>query len=158
MAGSGSGGAGMRRLLSGALALGVGTAVLGGALTRGDRVFAFQRSNGGGSGTSSNQGLGSASTASVPSAGGRAGALSIGSDNPFDGSRREGMDETRLKMASTERQRMMSREADQILQNAAELQASMSGGADLSREDLFKRADAIEKMARNVKERMKGTR
>ena len=53
---------------------------------------------------------------------------------------------------------MMAKEADLIVQDAAQLQASVAGGADLSREDLFKRADAIEKLARNVKERMKGAR
>ena len=80
------------------------------------------------------------------------------SDYGLESVGRQAMEEKRAKMVMSERQKMMMKEADQILQSAAELQASVSGSADPSREDTFRKAESIEKLARNVKDRMKGSR
>ena len=69
------------------------------------------------------------------------------------------MEEKRGKALNTERQRMIQKEASQLVQAAADLQASVSKGIDgAGREEQARRAEAIEKVARDVKERMKGGR
>ncbi|RXH56587.1 hypothetical protein GRAN_3444 [Granulicella sibirica] len=116
--------------------------------------FGLQRNNGGGA--SSGSIMPGSSLPSASDASGRGGASS--SDYGFDTAGRQAMEEKRAKMIISERQKMMMKEADQILQSAAELQASVSGSADPSREDTFRKAESIEKLARNVKDRMKGSR
>ena len=69
------------------------------------------------------------------------------------------LEEKRGKALNTERQRMMIKEAGQLVQAAADLQASVNKGIEgAGREEQAKRAEAIEKLARDVKERMKGSR
>ena len=69
------------------------------------------------------------------------------------------LEEKRGKAINTERQRMMIKEANQMVQAAADLQVSVDKGIEgAAREEQAKRAEAIEKLARDVKERMKGSR
>jgi hypothetical protein len=69
------------------------------------------------------------------------------------------MEEKRGKALNTERQRMIIRDANQVVQAAADLQVSVNKGIEgAAREEQAKRAEAIEKLARDLKERMKGSR
>ena len=65
----------------------------------------------------------------------------------------------RSNIANAERQRQLTREANQLLQLAAELQLKLSRNKpEVSHEEAMRQIDAIEKLARNVKDRMKGGR
>ncbi len=76
-----------------------------------------------------------------------------------DPTTRHEMEQRRGNMLNIERQRAMVREAGQLVQLAAELQASLAGDPQgAAREEALHRIDTIEKLARNVKERMKGGR
>ncbi len=69
------------------------------------------------------------------------------------------MEEKRSKAVNSERQRLMVKDANQLVQAAADLQASVTKGIEgAGREEQAKRAEAIEKLAKDVKERMKGSR
>jgi hypothetical protein len=74
-----------------------------------------------------------------------------------DVSVRGNMDALRASMANSERQRIITREAAQLLQMAAELQMKIAQNqTGMSQEEMLRQLDAIEKLARNVKDRMKG--
>ena len=76
-----------------------------------------------------------------------------------DSSVRRNLDALRVNMANTERQKMMSRDAALLLRMAAELQMKIAKNeTGLSQEEMLREVDAIEKLARNVKDRMKGVR
>ena len=65
----------------------------------------------------------------------------------------------RSNLLNTERQRVLTIETEQLLRMTAELQVKIaSNTAGLSNDEILKRIDTIEKLARNVKERMKGAR
>ncbi len=73
-------------------------------------------------------------------------------------SRRE-MEEKRGNLLNTERQRAMVREAGQLVQLTAELQVTLARDPQgAAREEAVHRVETIERLARNVKERMKGGR
>jgi len=76
-----------------------------------------------------------------------------------DVSVRGNMDALRASMANSERQKIITREAAQLLQMAAELQLKIAGNAPgMTQEEMVRQVDMIEKLARNVKDRMKGAR
>jgi len=65
----------------------------------------------------------------------------------------------RRKAANVERQRLMANEAALLLQMAAALQLKLEKDeASSSREEMVQQVEAIERLAHNVKERMKGSR
>jgi hypothetical protein len=65
----------------------------------------------------------------------------------------------RSNLLNTERQRVLTIETEQLLRMTAELQVKIaSNTAGLSNDEILKRIDTIEKLARNVKQRMKGAR
>lgn len=76
-----------------------------------------------------------------------------------DPATRREMEVRRGNMLNLERQRTMVREAGQLVQLAAELQLNLAHEPQgAAREEAVHRAETIEKLARNVKERMKGGR
>ena len=80
-------------------------------------------------------------------------------DDGSDSSVRRNLDALRANMANTERQRVLMHEADQLLQMVAQLQVKIAANAtELSPAEMARQVDMIEKLARNVKERMKGAR
>jgi hypothetical protein len=67
------------------------------------------------------------------------------------------MEAQRLRMANTERQKQMTREAAQLLDVASDLQhEAQSSGSNATEQEMLRQIDTIEKLAHNVKERMKG--
>jgi type VI protein secretion system component VasF len=76
-------------------------------------------------------------------------------DSPF----RRKQEATRLKTFNEERQRTMTREATELLHLAGELQMkAQKSESEVSREEMVRQVETIEKLAHNVKERMKGAR
>lgn len=87
------------------------------------------------------------------------GTLLTPTDDMGDSSVRRNMEALRANAANTERQRALTRESAQLLQMAAELQLKIAGnGPGISPEEMMRQVDAIEKLARTVKDRMKGAR
>jgi len=84
------------------------------------------------------------------------------------GPRRDGLDDSsfrvkqeaqRLKTVNVERQRTMAREATELLHMAGDLQLkAQKSESEVSREEMVRQVEAIERLAHNVKERMKGSR
>lgn len=107
-------------------------------------------------------------TPALPSAadsglGGRNGGSTSGlSPDDFslgDSSVRRNLDALRVNMANTERQRILTRDATQLLHMAAELRMKIATNAPgMTPEEITRQVDTIEKLARNVKDRMKGAR
>lgn len=76
-------------------------------------------------------------------------------DSPFHGKQ----EATRLKTLNEERHRTMTREATELLHLAGELQLrAQKSDSEISREEMLRQVETIEKLAHNVKERMKGAR
>lgn len=64
-----------------------------------------------------------------------------------------------MKTANAERQRMMARDATELLHVAAELQLkAQKSEPEAARDEMVRQVEMIEKLAHNVKERMKGSR
>lgn len=84
------------------------------------------------------------------------------------GPRHDGLDDsvfrnkvegTRRKTLNAERQKTMTREATELLYLAGELQMkAQKSEAEVSREEMLRQVETIEKLAHKVKERMKGGR
>lgn len=74
-----------------------------------------------------------------------------------DPTSRHEMEERRGKMLNVERQKAMVREANQLVQLTAELQVTLARDPQgAAREEALRHVETIEKLARNVRERMKG--
>jgi hypothetical protein len=76
-----------------------------------------------------------------------------------DVSVRGNLDAMRASLASKERQRAMTRDAAMLLQMTADLQTKIAQNQnDMSLAEMTRQLDAIEKLARSVKDKMKGAR
>jgi hypothetical protein len=90
---------------------------------------------------------------------GSTGPGSLGIDDTGDSTVRRNMDAIRSNIANVERQRILTHETDQLLQMAADLHLKIaSNSSSMSQAEMLHQIDTIEKLARNVKERMKGAR
>jgi hypothetical protein len=80
------------------------------------------------------------------------------SDDQFGDAHRR-MEMLRVKSANAERQKQLTREATELLNVAGELhfKAQKSDGS-VTQAEMLRQAETIERLAHNVKERMKGSR
>lgn len=84
--------------------------------------------------------------------------VTVNRGNAYDAGLQRKVEELRLHHANAERQKTMSKEAALLLQMATELQLKVSKSEQVTSEEALRQVETIEKLAHNVKERMKGSR
>jgi hypothetical protein len=78
-------------------------------------------------------------------------------NSPSDNPARERMEKEMAKKANEERQAQLKRDSDRLLKLATELKESVDkSNQNTLSVDVIKKAEEIEKLARSVKEKMKG--
>jgi short-subunit dehydrogenase len=76
----------------------------------------------------------------------------MGLPDPMNGR----MAEQQAKIRNTERQKRLQSDTERLVDLVNELKTQVGGESAISATDLSKRAEEIEKLAKSVKERMKG--